>query len=152
MKFLGIVHIILRADKFSIIPLFNGRNAFARKKFGALRFWFFSWLVQRRSRGASSALISSFKSRTNEIAISRNVELVLPGSPAACRSQVSLFRPRKLMDCRAWAEQNYSMDRIGKMYEEYFQRVHRVYEEGWYQENNERQELDWLKRYYPASR
>ena len=52
--------------------------------------------------------------------------------------------------CRAWAEQNYSMDRIGKMYEEYFQRVNRLYAKGWYEPNKDRSELDWLKKYYPA--
>ncbi|HEX2952861.1 MAG TPA: glycosyltransferase [Bacillota bacterium] len=54
------------------------------------------------------------------------------------------------IDCRRWAERNYSMERVGKMYEEYFQRVHRIYEEGWYQANNGRKELDWLNRYYPT--
>lgn len=51
--------------------------------------------------------------------------------------------------CREWAEANYSMERIGKMYEEYFQRVNRLFDKGWYQANDERSELDWLKRYYP---
>jgi glycosyltransferase involved in cell wall biosynthesis len=51
--------------------------------------------------------------------------------------------------CREWAEANYSMERIGKMYEEYFQRVYRLFDKGWYQPNEERRELDWLKRYYP---
>ena len=51
--------------------------------------------------------------------------------------------------CREWAEANYSMERIGKMYEEYFQRVYRLFDKGWYQPNEERKELDWLKRYYP---
>ncbi len=51
-------------------------------------------------------------------------------------------------DCRKWAEANYSMERVGKMYEEYFQRIHRLFEEGWYQENPKRNEFDWLKKYY----
>jgi len=51
--------------------------------------------------------------------------------------------------CREWAEANYSMERIGKMYEEYFQRIYRLFDKGWYQMNEERRELDWLKRYYP---
>lgn len=51
--------------------------------------------------------------------------------------------------CRAWAEKNYSMERIGKMYEEYFQRVHHLYATGWYEPNEEREELAWLERYYP---
>ena len=51
--------------------------------------------------------------------------------------------------CREWAENNYSMDRIGKMYEEYFQRIKRLYDKGWYSENSQRKELDWLRKTYP---
>jgi len=51
--------------------------------------------------------------------------------------------------CRAWAEKNYSMKRVAKMYEEYFQRIYRLFEKGWYQPNEDRRELDWLVRYYP---
>ena len=54
----------------------------------------------------------------------------------------------KPSDCRKWAVNNYSMDRIGKMYEEYFERVLRLYKNGWYEKNNDRKELDWLKKYY----
>lgn len=53
-------------------------------------------------------------------------------------------------DCRNWAEKNYSMDRVGKMYEEYFQRINRLFGKGWYEENPERRELEWLRRYYPG--
>ena len=55
----------------------------------------------------------------------------------------------KPADCRKWAENNYSMERVGKMYEEYFQRIHRLFDKGWYESNEDRSELDWLKRYYP---
>lgn len=51
--------------------------------------------------------------------------------------------------CREWAEKNYSMERVGKMYEEYFQRVNHLFEKGWYEPNKERNELAWLERYYP---
>ncbi len=51
--------------------------------------------------------------------------------------------------CREWAEKNYSMERVGKMYEEYFQRVHKLHNIGWYEANEERSELSWLERYYP---
>lgn len=52
-------------------------------------------------------------------------------------------------NCRKWAKKNYSMERISKMYEEYFRRISRLFDKGWYSENNERCELDWLKKYYP---
>ncbi len=54
----------------------------------------------------------------------------------------------KTADCRRWAEANYSCDRVSAMYEEYFQRLNRLNEQGWYQLNDERTELDWLKKFY----
>lgn len=54
----------------------------------------------------------------------------------------------KPADCRKWAIDNYSLERVGKMYEEYFRRISRLSENGWYQKNDERDELDWLKKYY----
>lgn len=51
--------------------------------------------------------------------------------------------------CREWAAQNYSLERVGRMYEEYFQRIARLFNAGWYESNDERQELEWLFRYYP---
>lgn len=53
-------------------------------------------------------------------------------------------------DCRAWAAANYSMERVGRMYETYFQRIERLFDEGWYAPNPVRTELDWLRRYYPS--
>lgn len=53
------------------------------------------------------------------------------------------------MKCREWAEKNYSMERIGKMYEEYFQRIYQLFDKGWSAPNDERKELSWLERYYP---
>ena len=52
-------------------------------------------------------------------------------------------------NCRKWSEENYSLERVGKMYEEYFQRINRMSEDGWYSENKDRHELAWLERYYP---
>ena len=51
-------------------------------------------------------------------------------------------------NCREFIVKNYSLDRIGKMYEEYFQRISHLHHEGFYHSNAERTELDWLKRYY----
>jgi glycosyltransferase involved in cell wall biosynthesis len=54
-------------------------------------------------------------------------------------------------NCREWAANNYSLERVGRMYEEYFQRVHHIFDKGWYQPNNTRKELEWLNRYYPST-
>jgi len=57
----------------------------------------------------------------------------------------------KPIDCRNWSVNNYSLERVAKMYEEYFDMVQRIYvnkQEGWYQHNDERTELDWLKKYF----
>ena len=55
--------------------------------------------------------------------------------------------------CREWAEKNFSLERIAPMYEEYFETLSNVHngKGGFYAENNERKELDWLNRYYPTS-
>lgn len=52
-------------------------------------------------------------------------------------------------NCRLWAE-NFSMKRVAKMYEEYFQMVLNVHTgNGWYEANPERAELEWLKKQVP---
>lgn len=53
-------------------------------------------------------------------------------------------------NCREWAINNFSMERVGWMYEEYFQQVSNVYgSNGWYEQNPNRQDLDWLRKEYP---
>lgn len=56
--------------------------------------------------------------------------------------------------CREWTEKNFSLDRVGGMYEEYFDMVLRLREEthpgGWGQLNDRRLQLDWLDRHYPG--
>ena len=52
--------------------------------------------------------------------------------------------------CREWAMNNFSLDRVAAMYDEYFASVAAIHGGlGWYQENPERSELDWLTRHYP---
>jgi glycosyltransferase involved in cell wall biosynthesis/SAM-dependent methyltransferase len=54
--------------------------------------------------------------------------------------------------CRAWAELNFSTDRVALMYEEYFASLLALVCEGWYQPNSNRTQLDWLRKVYPVSR
>jgi glycosyltransferase involved in cell wall biosynthesis len=57
------------------------------------------------------------------------------------------------LDCRAWAVQNFSLDRVGDMYEEFFRTVAARYTQGgWYEPNPSRSDLDWLVRRYPNGR
>jgi len=53
-------------------------------------------------------------------------------------------------NCRTWAE-NFTLDKVGQMYEEYFQSVLNVYAgNGWYETNPTRTDLDWLKKKIPV--
>jgi glycosyltransferase involved in cell wall biosynthesis len=52
-------------------------------------------------------------------------------------------------DCRHFAAKNFSLERVAKMYEEFFWSVMAVATgKGWY-ESKARTELDWLTRWYP---
>ena len=53
--------------------------------------------------------------------------------------------------CREWAMNNFSIGRVSKMYEEYFETLRKVTDGsgGFYAKNEGRSELDWLQRYYP---
>lgn len=62
-------------------------------------------------------------------------------------NNISKINPQ---DCRDWAMQNYSLDRVADMYCEYFDMITDIYTgKGWYEEHPERTNLDWLNRYYP---
>jgi hypothetical protein len=53
--------------------------------------------------------------------------------------------------CREWAMNNYSLDAIAPMYEEFFQTVKLAKTpEGWYSENPDRDNLDWMNKKYPS--
>lgn len=58
---------------------------------------------------------------------------------------IHLIEPRK---CREWAEKNFSFDKIGHMYEDYFQSLQGL---DWYKPNPSRTNLDHLKKEYPVS-
>lgn len=51
-------------------------------------------------------------------------------------------------DCRRWAVDNYSMDRIKWMYQEYFNMLDNLWGKGFYEVNDNRSELNWLERRY----
>ena len=53
--------------------------------------------------------------------------------------------------CRAWAQDNFSVERVAVMYDEFFYSVMNVARgHGWYQPNNNRRHLSWLERVYPS--
>lgn len=53
-------------------------------------------------------------------------------------------------NCRDWALNNFSMQRVAEMYEEYFQSVLNVFNgNGWYETNDYRSDLNWLKKEIP---
>ncbi len=54
-------------------------------------------------------------------------------------------------NCSAWALQNFSLERVSQMYEEYFQQLLALKGKGWDAENPERVHLDHLTRLYPDS-
>jgi glycosyltransferase involved in cell wall biosynthesis len=51
--------------------------------------------------------------------------------------------------CRKWVADNFSTERVGPMFEEYYQMLLDLAGDGWYAERPERTELDWLTRRYP---
>lgn len=56
----------------------------------------------------------------------------------------------KPSDCRKFAVDNFSLDRVAGMYEEYFRTVLDVHgKQGWYEHHSDRQNLDYKKKYYP---
>lgn len=52
--------------------------------------------------------------------------------------------------CREWAFNNYRLDRVALMYEEFFQQVLNLRGPGWPIEFPGRKQLDWLKKCYPV--
>lgn len=53
------------------------------------------------------------------------------------------------MDCRKWAESNYSIHRVSLMYQDYFKRLMGLWGEGWPYIDSSREDLDWMVKHYP---
>ena len=52
--------------------------------------------------------------------------------------------------CREWAE-NFTLEKIGPMYEEYFEGVYNFYKyQSWYKSDKNRTDLNWLNKVYPT--
>ncbi|NBR61843.1 MAG: glycosyltransferase [Actinobacteria bacterium] len=55
-------------------------------------------------------------------------------------------------NCRNWAVDNFSLEKVGEMYDEYFELVLNIYgKQGWYEPKIGRQNLNWLKKQIPAN-
>lgn len=54
--------------------------------------------------------------------------------------------------CHEWAMNNFTLERVGLMYEEYFESLLKIHDGsgGFYSTNPDREDLNWLKRYYPS--
>jgi len=58
----------------------------------------------------------------------------------------------KPQDCRDWALRNFALEKVAKMYEEYFQSVLNIHgKQGWYEPNDSRQDLDYRVKEYPGA-
>ena len=75
-----------------------------------------------------------------------------------CRTFEQFYWAAKNIDsinnraCRDWAEKNYNFEKIGKMYAEYFQSLVNIRtDQGWYTENPDRAEMEWLTKEYPKN-
>jgi hypothetical protein len=56
----------------------------------------------------------------------------------------------KPQDCRDWA-MNFSLEKVAKMYEEYFQAVLNIHGgQGWYEPNDDRLDMDYAVKHYPG--
>jgi hypothetical protein len=65
----------------------------------------------------------------------------------ACRNIDKIDRKA----CHDWAMNNFSLERVALMYEEYFETLSKVHDGsgGFYASNPGRKNLDWMVRYYP---
>jgi glycosyltransferase involved in cell wall biosynthesis len=55
--------------------------------------------------------------------------------------------------CREWAENNFSLEHIAPMYETYFESLIPIFNgKGFYEVNEKRADLDWMKKEYPCEK
>lgn len=54
----------------------------------------------------------------------------------------------KPKNCRDFAMKNFTLERVAKTYDEFFNQLQGLFEKGWYQKNPARKQLGWLQRYY----
>ncbi len=54
----------------------------------------------------------------------------------------------KSSDCRKWAEDNYSMKRVSKMFQEYFEQLQELFEWKGEYVNEDRKNINWLNKFY----
>jgi glycosyltransferase involved in cell wall biosynthesis len=59
---------------------------------------------------------------------------------------IDKIKPKK---CRDWAEKNFSLKRVGKMYKEYLTSINNLMFDGFYHEDSTRHNIDWLAKKYP---
>lgn len=54
--------------------------------------------------------------------------------------------------CRQWALDNFTIERVGKMYQEYFEYLSYLRTDGWYKKNTHRHEMAWLDKSFPQNK
>jgi glycosyltransferase involved in cell wall biosynthesis len=59
---------------------------------------------------------------------------------------INKIKPKK---CRSWAEENFSLERVSGMYNEYFSSIEGLSEKGFYSKNPTRKNLNWISKKYP---
>ena len=59
---------------------------------------------------------------------------------------IDKIKPKK---CRDWAEKNFSLKRVSKMYKEYLGSIRNLMFDGFYHKDSTRNNINWLSKAYP---